>query len=103
MKKAIAILSALLLLTLSGCNPGKELPTMEIFTAEGRKEVPMLTLVTDVNWIPDNLAAALRTIPGSDKDFKVTVEPLSCTEPERSNRLTRLRTEMMAGSIYCQH
>lgn len=97
LKKLLALTLALLILTLPACNPGNDLPTMETITDEGIKEVAMVTMVTDVNWIPDNLSSVLRTVPGNDKDFKVTFEALPRTEPERSNRLTRLRTEMMAG------
>lgn len=97
MKRLALILLALLLLTFPACDPRNDLPTMKIVTDEGIKEVPMVTMVTDVNWVPDNLSSVLRTVPGNDKDFKVTFEALPLTEPERSNRLTRLRTEMMAG------
>lgn len=98
LKKTITLLMAFFLFALTGCQGGrKDLPTMEIFTEDGPKEVPMVTLVTDVGWQSTNLRAVLNRVPGSGREFQITIEPLPRTEPERSNRLTRIRTEMMAG------
>lgn len=97
MKKFAVLLMALLLVTLWGCGTAKEAPTMEIFTNDGRKTVPLITLVADVTWDHTNLSNTVRNIPGNGQDFQITLETVPRTEPERSNYLNHMRTELLAG------
>lgn len=97
MKKTAVILMSLLILALCGCKTAKESPTMEIFTDEGKKTVPLVTLVTDVTWDSTNLSSMVRSIPGNGQDFQITLETVPRTEPDRSNYLNHMRTELLAG------
>lgn len=87
----------LLLAVLAGCSRKAQAPTTVIFTEEGEKEVPLVTVLADTLWDSTNLNTVLRGTPGYGKEFLMDVETLTREEPERSNRLTRIRTEIMAG------
>lgn len=99
MRRFLSTLLALCVLctTLGGCQEKKELPTMDVMTEEGWQDLPLVTMAIDVPWLSENLRSVLLEVPGSEREFHVSVEPLPRESAERSNCLTRMRTEMMAG------
>ncbi len=97
MKKLTALLMSSLMLLTACSFSEKDAATAEIITGEGKKTVPLVNMLVDAPWMGTNLRAVLNEVPGSGRDFWVEFEVLTTEEPERSNRLTRIRTEMMAG------
>lgn len=94
---ALLLCVLMVLCALGGCKGKDSAPTTVVFTEDGEKELPLVTVLVDVTWISDNLQNILREIPGSDREFHLAVEMLTREAPQRANRLTELRTELMAG------
>lgn len=119
-KKAMALMMALLLLALCGCQGAPDTGSSRRENSSGTgevvdketgesKEIPWLTMVIDSPVIPSLFVSQfLETIPGYGTEFQVEYELISplnmVTEGDSGKpqedpavRLRRMRTEMMAG------
>lgn len=98
MKKAFALLLALILLLLPACQK-KEKPTAIALTPDWQEiELPVITIVADEYcWIKMNLKTFVESVPGYNTEFTAEIIKLE-GEPERSAYLDRMRVELMAGN-----
>lgn len=98
LKRSIALLLAVLALTLTGCKSGRDLPTATVLTPDWQEvELPLITIVADEYcWMDANLKSVVKSVPGYDKEFTAEIVMLD-NEPERSMYLDRMRVELMAG------
>ena len=99
MKRTVTLILALALLLacLTGCESKKDLPMTTIVTETGeQKELPLATVLIDTGIEPSNFRTFLKTVPGFDREFHMEVQAMP-QEPERSQRLQRIRTEILAG------
>lgn len=102
MKRLFSIISIITLLCtlFTGCQAKKDLPTASVFTESGEQlELPLVTVVWDGANVPlTNIMNLLRTVPGYNQEFTVDVTQLNMNnEPERSQALRRMSTEILAG------
>lgn len=97
MKRAFALLLALILLLLSGCQK-KGKPTAIALTPDYQEiELPVITIVADEYcWYKENLQTFVESVPGYNTEFTAEIIKLE-GEPERSTYLERMRVELMAG------
>lgn len=100
MKKFLSVLLTLALLCalLAACGGKEDLPTTTILTETGEQvELPLVTVLIDAPSIQlTNFMSIMRTVPGYDREFHLEVTQLP-QEPERSQQLQRIRTEILAG------
>ena len=102
-KRLLTVLLAGLLLALpfAGCGDGDFVPVPESSQAEKIPErMPILTVWIDNAdlWLQNvNTDKLWEEVPGNQREFILQTEILGNEEPERGNRLSNLRVELMAG------
>ncbi len=108
MKKILAlILAALCLLALTCCkgrtgesslsDGSRELTAEDMEEKLEKKVVRVLMDLPNEGVKSDQLTEAVASLPGYNTDFTMYLESVPREDPERSNFLTRIKTELMAG------
>ena len=101
------IIAILLVVIFTACKTGEKLesaPTIEVTTNEGKKELPMVTVLVDLNQSDLSTSAVsdlLSSTPGYGTEFMLLTDTMPTIWDQdtqvRDAALTRVKTEILAG------